>query len=54
MDNYSRKAKFEDIKDDWEAVKFHALKFELGYVYPLSVACYHHYQSNKDSHADSN
>jgi len=40
MDNYSRKAKFETVRFDEEAVAFHAMKFELGFRYPLSVACY--------------
>lgn len=40
MDNYSRNAKFETVKFDEDAVAFHAMKFELGFRYPLSVACY--------------
>lgn len=40
MDNLSRNAKFETVKFDEEAVAFHAMKYELGFKYPLSVACY--------------
>ncbi len=40
MDNYSRNAKFETVKFDQEAVLFHSLKYEMGFRYPLSLACY--------------
>lgn len=40
MDNYRRDAKFETVKFDEDAVAFHAMKFDLGFRYPLSVACY--------------
>lgn len=40
MDNYSRKAKFENVKYDEEALQFHAEKYRLGFRYPLSLACY--------------
>lgn len=39
-DNYSRNAKFDNVKFDQEAVMFHALKYEMGFRYPLSMACY--------------
>jgi hypothetical protein len=51
MSGYSRTASFEKVKEDWEAVKYHALKFELGYRYSLAVLCYQYYQLEKNSHA---
>ena len=38
--NYSRKAKFDTVRFDEEAVKFHCEKYEHGIKYPLSLACY--------------
>jgi hypothetical protein len=38
--NYSRDAKFDNVKFDPEAVMFHTLKYEMGFKYPLSIACY--------------
>ena len=38
--NYSSKARYEDIKYDLEAVKFHAEKYEAGIRTPLTLACY--------------
>jgi len=40
MDNYSRNAKFETVKFDPEAVLYHSMKYEMGFRYPLSLACY--------------
>lgn len=40
MDNYSRNAKFETVKFDQEAVLYHSMKYEMGFRYPLSLACY--------------
>ena len=40
MDNYSRNAKFETVKYDNEAVLYHAMKHEMGFRYPLALACY--------------
>lgn len=40
MDNYSRNAKFETVKFDEEAVVYHAMKYEMGFRYPLALACY--------------
>ena len=40
MNNFSRDAKFETVKFDQEAVLFHSLKYEMGFRYPLSLACY--------------
>lgn len=45
--NYSRKARFDDVKFDEEALKFHAEKYELGFKYPLSFACYQFMQIAK-------
>lgn len=36
MDNMSRKAKFENVKYDEKALKFHADKYLSGSVYPLA------------------
>lgn len=38
--NYSSKAKYDDIKYDLDAVKFHAEKYEAGIRSPLTLACY--------------
>lgn len=40
MNNYSRDAKFDSVKFDQEAVLFHSMKYEMGFRYPLSLACY--------------
>ena len=40
MNNFSRDAKFETVKFDQEAVLFHSMKYEIGFRYPLSLACY--------------
>lgn len=37
---YSSKAKYQDIKYNLEAVKFHAEKYEAGIRSPLTLACY--------------
>lgn len=47
MDNYNRKAKFDNVKYDEEALAFHAEKYELGFRYPLSLACYQYLQIAK-------
>lgn len=47
MDNFSRKAKFEDIKHDIEAVKFHAIRYDTGQRDKLSLACYQFIQQAK-------
>jgi hypothetical protein len=40
LNNFSRKAKFDNVKYDEEAVKFHAEKYDAGFRYPLGLACY--------------
>lgn len=40
MNNFSRDAKFETVKFEQEAVMYHSLKYEMGFRYPLSLACY--------------
>jgi hypothetical protein len=45
--NYSKKAKFEDVKFDPDAVKFHAENFMQGQVYPLAKHCYGFIQQYK-------
>lgn len=40
MDKFSRKAKFEQIKYDMNAVKFHSDKYLSGSVYPLAKQCF--------------
>ena len=40
MDNMSRKAKFESVKFDAKALKFHADKYLSGSVYPLAKQCF--------------
>lgn len=44
MDNYSRKAKFELVKFDLGAVKFHADKYSEGAVYSLAKQCFQYLQ----------
>lgn len=44
MDNFSRKAKFESVKFDPEAIKFHAQKYTAGAVYPLAKQCFQYVQ----------
>ena len=46
-DNYNRKAKFDNVKYDEDALRFHAEKYELGFRYPLSLACYQYLQIAK-------
>lgn len=40
MDKFSRKAKFEQVKYDMDAVKFHSDKYLSGSVYPLARQCF--------------
>lgn len=40
MNNLSRDAKFETVKFDQEAVMYHSMKYEMGFRYPLALACY--------------
>ena len=40
MDKFSRKAKFENIKYDMDAVRFHADKYLSGSVYVLAKQCF--------------
>lgn len=42
---FSKKAEFEDVVKDKDAVDFHAEKFLAGFRYPLAWACYHHRES---------
>lgn len=46
MDNLDRNAKFEDIKDDEVAVKFHADQFARGRRYLLARQCWAYVQKN--------
>lgn len=48
MDNFNRKAKFDNVKYDEKALRFHAEKYELGFRYPLSLACYQFMQIAKE------
>ena len=45
--NFTRNAKFENVKYDEKALRFHAEKYELGFRYPLSLACYQFLQIAK-------
>ena len=40
MDLYLKNADIEEVKKDFQAVKFHALQYLLGRKYLLAVACY--------------
>jgi hypothetical protein len=40
LNNYSIKAKFENVKYDLKAIDFHAEKYLNGSVYPLSKECF--------------
>jgi hypothetical protein len=46
MDKFSRKAKFESVKFDKDALTFHASKYIAGAVYPLAKQCYQFVQRN--------
>ena len=52
MDKFSRKAKFEQIKYDVDAVKFHSDKYLAGSVYPLAKQCFQlvQYLKNRNSY----
>lgn len=52
MDKFSRKAKFEQIKYDMDAVKFHSDKYLAGSVYPLAKQCFQlvQYLKNRNSY----
>lgn len=41
---YSKKQKFEDIKNNEQAVEYHAKNFMDGQIYPLAKNCYAHLQ----------
>jgi hypothetical protein len=40
MDKFSRKADYEKIRYDMDAVKFHSDKYLNGAVYPLAKQCF--------------
>jgi hypothetical protein len=40
MNNLSNKAKFESVKFDEKALKFHSEKYLTGAVYPLAKQCF--------------
>jgi hypothetical protein len=44
VDNLSRKAKFDTVKYDQKALKFHADKYLSGSVYPLAKQCFQYVQ----------
>lgn len=44
MNPFSKNAKFEEIKNDEEALMYHAVKFQSGHRYPLAVQCFTHLQ----------
>ena len=46
--NTSMKARFEDVRYDIPAVKFHAVKFESGSTYPLAKQCFQLWQTLKN------
>jgi hypothetical protein len=52
MDKFSRKAKFESVKFDKDALTFHASKYIAGAVYPLAKQCYQFVQlsNNRNSY----
>jgi hypothetical protein len=47
MDNYSIKAKFENVKYDLKAVQYHADKYISGSVYPLAKQSFQYLQLMK-------
>lgn len=48
INKYSKNAKYDNIKFDLEAVKFHADKFLEGAVYPLARQCFQLEQTLKN------
>lgn len=47
MDLFSRKAKFEFVITNEEAVMFHAVKWQSGARYELAKQCYQYIQQKK-------
>jgi len=44
VSNMSRKAKFEDVIKDKEALDYHVRRYEAGSVYQLAKDCFQHVQ----------
>lgn len=44
VSNMSRKAKFEDVVKDREAIEYHVRRYESGSVYQLAKDCFQHVQ----------
>lgn len=49
-DLMSRKAKFEDVKQNAKALRFHCDRYESGAVDKLALQCYQYLRILKDVH----
>lgn len=47
MDLFSKKANFDDVVKNEEALMFHAVKFQSGFRYELARQCFQHIQQQK-------
>jgi hypothetical protein len=47
VSNMSRKAKFEDVVKDKEALEYHVRRYEAGSVYQLAKDCFQYAQLQK-------
>lgn len=47
MDLFSKKANFNDVIKNEEALMFHAVKFQSGFRYELAKLCFQHIQQRK-------
>ena len=53
VDVFSRKAAFEEVKENEEAIDFHVRRFERGNRDELARLCYQHSMMAKDKKARS-
>jgi len=48
MDLFNRKAKFEDVRENEEALLFHAVRWQSGSRYELAKLCFQFVQLRKN------
>lgn len=54
MDLFSKKADFEEVIKNKEAMMYHIMKYEMGFRYSLSLACYQYDRIQKEKSAENN
>lgn len=53
MNLFSKTAKYELVIENPEALEYHVMKYEMGFRYPLSLACYQYRMLQREKEARS-